>query len=136
MCSFFSPVSAVEDQSEPEVGGCVEGTGLSGSRSLLCGPGGKRTFAQVLPVGAFPPELHPHFSGQTKPELDAVLLSQHSMVIDTRNSSILPSGGGLMKIHQVGALAQSQTLSQAGRHSQLLLCCRNWLDSPEETLVS
>lgn len=58
------------------------------------------------------------------------------MVIDTRNSSILPSGGALMKIHQVGALAESQTLSQAGRHSQVLLFCRNWLVSLEETLVS
>lgn len=64
---FFSPVSAVEDQSEPEVGGRVEGTGLSGSRRLLRGSGGKRTFPQVLPVGAFlhglQPLLHPRQRG-------------------------------------------------------------------------
>lgn len=57
MWSSFSPVSAVEDQSEPEVGGCVEGAGLSGARRFLCGAGGKRTFAQVVPVGAFLQEL-------------------------------------------------------------------------------
>lgn len=48
--SFFL-VSNVEDQSDPEVGGRVEGTGLSGSWCLFCSSGGKWTFPQVLPVG-------------------------------------------------------------------------------------
>ena len=31
---------------------------------------------------------------------------QHTMAIDTRNSSILPRKGGLFKVHQVGVLLQ------------------------------
>lgn len=50
-CIWFFSVSIVEDPPDPEVGGCVEGTGLSGSWSLLCSPGGEWPFPQVLPVG-------------------------------------------------------------------------------------
>lgn len=44
-------VPFAEDQSDPEVGGGLEGAGLSGPRCLVCCPGGKRSFPQVLSVG-------------------------------------------------------------------------------------
>lgn len=78
---------------------------------------------------------------------DTIFVFQHSMVIDTRNSSILPKKGGLLKIHQVCCLVLSHGFSSNAIWKQydttctpgwrfVLWLCRNLLVTLGETPVS
>ena len=51
LCISVPPVPTLENQSDIEVGGCVERTGLSGSYSILRCPGGEWSLSQVLTLG-------------------------------------------------------------------------------------
>lgn len=63
---------------------------------------------------------------------------QHAMVIDTRNSSILPKKGGLLKIHQVCSSRFNQSFLKCCMKTipLMLWLCRNLLVTLEEMLVS
>ena len=88
----------------------------------------------------WPPEAVVIVVISSRSDQNAFSSLQHTMAIDTRNSSILPRKGGLFKVHQVGVLLQrfrAKSPLNIVFHAHVeFLCCRNWQGTSAEMLAS